>query len=210
MFFSQLRETNMQRDPLMMSSLFCSAAWVSVPGCVMCAVLTACHSMLLLLHVRGSWLSWFRLRRRLPPGCLPVEIFMVCPTGRETAGQTQNTRGGLHIPSGLWRPENSQEAGGWDVGYSAQPCTRKVAGMPFQNRVFSTFRRLRWNRAPDCMPLNLKHTYHITGNPRVSCKYAPVLDRIHQSGPVFPIHWFSYSSATTISTLTATNWFSIY
>ncbi len=37
----------------------------------------------LLLHVERSQLRWFRHLIRMPPGCLPVEVFRVRPPGRD-------------------------------------------------------------------------------------------------------------------------------
>ena len=34
------------------------------------------------LHIKRSQLRWFGHLGRMPPGCLPLEVFQACPTGR--------------------------------------------------------------------------------------------------------------------------------
>ena len=38
--------------------------------------------MSFLLHIERSQLRWLGHLYRMPPGCLPREVFLACPTGR--------------------------------------------------------------------------------------------------------------------------------
>ena len=41
----------------------------------------------LLLHVERSQLRWLGHLYQMPPGCLPREVFLACPTGRRPQGR---------------------------------------------------------------------------------------------------------------------------
>ncbi|TWW74383.1 hypothetical protein D4764_14G0003860, partial [Takifugu flavidus] len=41
----------------------------------------------LLLHIERSQLGWLRHLARMPSGCLPLEVFRTCPTGRRPRGR---------------------------------------------------------------------------------------------------------------------------
>ena len=45
---------------------------------------------LLLFRVEGSQLQWFGHLVRIPPRCLPGDMFQACPSGRRSRGQTKD------------------------------------------------------------------------------------------------------------------------
>ncbi len=66
---------------------------------------------LLLLDIERSQLRWLRHLFRMPPGCLPGEVFRERPTGRNT----QDTLEGLYLPTGLGMPLYSPRGAGGSV-----------------------------------------------------------------------------------------------
>lgn len=53
-----------------------------------------------------SWLRWFILLIRMPPGCLTLEVFKARPTGKRPYRQTQNMLERLYISSDLATPQD--------------------------------------------------------------------------------------------------------
>ncbi len=51
----------------------------------------------LLLHVERSQLRWFRHLNKMPPGCLPSEVFCACPTNRRPWGRPRTRFYILHL-----------------------------------------------------------------------------------------------------------------
>ncbi len=62
----------------------------------------------LLLDIERSQLRWLGHLFRMPPGCLPGEVFRARPTGRNT----QDTVEGLYLPTGLGMPLYSPRGAG--------------------------------------------------------------------------------------------------
>ncbi|TWW74459.1 R2 Retrovirus-related Pol polyprotein from type I retrotransposable element [Takifugu flavidus] len=71
---------------------------------------------LLLLHIKRSQLGWLRHLARMPSGCLPLEVFQTCPTGRRPHGWPK-TRWRDYISHLAWErlgvpPEGIMEVAG--------------------------------------------------------------------------------------------------
>ncbi|PWA15275.1 hypothetical protein CCH79_00008546 [Gambusia affinis] len=84
----------------------------------------------LLLHVERGQLRWLGHLVRMPPGCLPGEVFRARPTGRR---KTQDMLEGLCLSAGLGTPWDSSGGAGrsdWGEGSlglpseAATPATR--------------------------------------------------------------------------------------
>ena len=70
----------------------------------------------LLLHIERSQLRWPGHLYRIPPGCLPREVFLACPTGRRPRGRPR-TRWSDYVAWMAWErlgilPEELGEASG--------------------------------------------------------------------------------------------------
>ena len=67
----------------------------------------------MLLHIERSQLRWLRHLCRMPPGRLPQEVFLACPTGRRPQGRPRRRWGDYVAPLAWERigilPEETEE-----------------------------------------------------------------------------------------------------
>ena len=70
----------------------------------------------LLLHIPRSQLRWLGHLYRMPPGCLPQEVFLAFPTGRTPRGRPR-THWSDYVTRQAWKhlgilPEEQEEVSG--------------------------------------------------------------------------------------------------